>query len=312
MKNFFTISSKTIFQCALLLLFLAFLPKEGKSCIDPDSLVTVTANYNMEFTEVEIRLGNLRLMTEQPNVFCSCALSDFTGFFTYLEYVAFVESGTNTTFPNMAPWENTGAADAAWNNAQPAIGNWQGFIAEVINGGLAPTDDVELIIRASTPPGLYVSVTELDSTLQFAYLGTDAWNPIDQNLFADHQGLRNLGSDNSSLVFNEVADEYFTNLDNDILSDVKDVEQQLTFSIQPNPTDGAFQVKYALKQAAESQVNLYDITGQLIYTQTNDFQTPGQHSLLVNLPDGLLKNGMYLVEIVGTRESGVQKLMVVQ
>ena len=143
-------------------------------------------------------------MNEQPNVFCSCALGNITDFFTNLDYVAFVEGGTTIPYPNMEPWENISAADLAWQNAQPNINNWSGFIAEVINNGLGPQDEVELIIRASTPQGYFLNVNDIDSTLSLSYLGTDAWDPVEEDLIADHQGVRNIGNDNSSKVFNQM------------------------------------------------------------------------------------------------------------
>ncbi|MEM9820098.1 MAG: T9SS type A sorting domain-containing protein [Bacteroidota bacterium] len=308
MKQMFTNSS---LLCSTLLLVLCFFSniQDAKSCIDPDTVITVTTNYNMNFSEIEIRLGNLKLMTEQPNVYCSCALTSFDEFFTHLEYVAFVLTGTNTVYPNMAPWENTTAADAAWEDAQPFLGDWNGFIAQVINGGLAPSDDVELVIRASTPPGLYVNVVELDSTLSLSYLGTDAWDPVNESLFADHQGLRNLGFDISSKTYNQVADEYFLNLDGDILSDVETPQNDLRFSVGPNPFHDVLHLNYDLRQSAEVSINIYNISGQLVLHRDAGFQNQGRQSTSIPVSDGLLSNEMYFIEIQSEFEKGTQKIL---
>ena len=309
MNYFSTLCQPSSLAVSILLICFLFKAENAQSCIDPDTVITVTANYNSEFTEVELRLGNLKLMTEAPNRFCSCALGSFSEFFTYLEYVAFVNTGTNTPYPNMAPWENTQAVDDAWNNALPSYGDWTGFIGDVINGGLAPQDDVELIIRASTPPGLYVSVSELDSMLSFSYLGTDAWNPDEEDLFADHQGIRNLRSDISSIEYNEVDDAYFTALDNAILTKTNDVEPLQTFEVNPNPIDQYFQITYSLREASDVQIRLLDLNGKLVYRQSRLQQVAGLHQMTIQLSEGVLQKGMYILEVAGKNERGIQKIV---
>ena len=292
--------------------FLAITPKEGKACIDPDTVITVTTNYNSEFTEVVIILGNLKLMTEQPNVFCSCALGGYTDFFTHLEYVAFVEAGTTIPYQNMDPWENTASADDAWDNSQPIPGNWSGFIAEVINNGLAPQDDVELIIRASTPPGFFVSVGDLDSTLVLSYLGTDAWDPINEELFEAHQGVRNLGINNSSSVFVEKADSYFTELDEAIISKTTEPQNLISISVSPNPSYGSFYLDYNLKEASYIDVNIRDLNGRLLYSEPLGQQPSGPQKQFIDIPRGLLNNGLYLIEMASDVESSYLKLLIAE
>ena len=85
----------------LSLSFLSINLNSAKACIDPETLITVNTNFNEELTEIAIVLGNLKFMEEEPNVFCSCALGNITNVFTYLEYVAFVETGTTNPYPNI-------------------------------------------------------------------------------------------------------------------------------------------------------------------------------------------------------------------
>lgn len=288
-----------------------FLPNKVEACIDPDTVITVTANYNADFTEVAIVLGNLKFMTEAPNVFCSCSLASFSDFFTNIEYVAFVETGTTTPYPNMEPWENTSDADAAWNNSYPnSYGNWTGFIAEVINNGLGPSDDVELIIRASTPPGYFVSVSQIDSTLAFSYLGTDAWSPVDLALLGDHTGIRNLGSDNSSYVLVEKDNAFFEDLDGTILSTHSNDSNIQDLLISPNPNSGSFELTYSLYEASTVEFRLYDISGRLIYRKKEMPQSEGIIRASIQLPKEEISNGLYLFKILSENDHVIKKVFI--
>jgi len=263
----------------------------------------------MDFTEIEVRLGNLKFMTEQPNVYCSCALGSYDEFFTHLEYVAFVLSGTNTVYPNMEPWQNTAAANTAWNNAQPNFGEWNGFIAQVINGGLGPMDDVELVIRAATPPGYFFDVAGIDSTLSRSNLGTDAWNPTTQELLEDNQGVRDLKYGNTINAYNQVSDDYFVELDGDILLDVGSPQNQLDFSIGPNPFSNVLHLKYDLTHSSQVKILIYDISGQLVLHSVEGLQQEGRQSISLAIPEGILRKGIYLVEIQSQFEKGIQKIL---
>ena len=310
MKTNINLKMQTITSLLLILSFFSINPPEAKACVDPETIITVKTNYSSDLTEIAIVLGNLKFMEEEPNVFCSCALGGYTDFFTHLEYVAFVQTGTTTPYPNMEPWTNTVPADDAWNAAASGFGDWGGFIAEVINSGLGPDDDVELIIRASTPPGYFVEVSDMDTTLVLSYLGTDAWDPVAEDLFADHQGVRNIGNDNSSITYVEVSDDYFTSLDEGITSTTDDIRNDLSFDLSPNPTNGAFLVKYNLNESSSVTVNLRDITGRVIYAHPSKEQPDGRQELLIDIPEGVLQNGIYVVEIFSDTQRGYQKLLI--
>jgi len=295
----------------ILLLSLMFVfPKQGKACVDPDTIITVTLNFSADMQEIAIVLGNLKFMEEAPNVICSCALGSYSDFYTNLEYVAFVHTGTNTPYPNFDLWESPNAADDAWSNSQPSFSGWDGYISTVINDGLGPEDDVELVIRASVPAGYFVLVSEIDSTLALSYLGTDAWDPVTQDLMADHQGVRNLYFDASSVELNEVSDSYFAQLDNDITSSTNAPEQKLSFEVQPNPNNGSFLLKYELEEGGNTMINLRDMMGRLVHSESMGQQSGGQQHVLMDLPKGVLQNGVYIVEIVSDDVRGYHKMLV--
>ncbi len=310
MKKINKLKMQTITSLLMILSFFSIKPPEANACVDPETLITVETKYSTDLTEIAIVLGNLKFMEEEPNVFCSCALGGYTDFFTHLEYVAFVATGTTTPYPNMEPWTNSTQADDAWDTAASGYGDWSGFIAEVINSGLGPDDDVELIIRASIPPGYFVTVNDMDTTLVLSYLGTDAWDPVEEDLFADHQGVRNIGSDNSSITYEEVSDDYFTSLDEGITSAIGVIRNDLSFDLNPNPTNGAFLLKYNLNASSDVTVSLRDITGRLVYVHPREQQPDGRQEMLIDIPEGVLQSGIYVIEVFSDTQRGYQKLLI--
>ena len=143
-KHFFTLNLQKwgTMLAGLCLMALVAVPNSSRACIDPGPKVIVICNYDSTLLpmveEIELRLSNLRFMQEVPGKFCSCALNTWSSIFTDLQYVAFVDSGTNNVYPGFAPWDASMGASTSWDTDQPNLGSgWSGFIAEVIQGGLS-------------------------------------------------------------------------------------------------------------------------------------------------------------------------------
>lgn len=78
------------------------------------------------------------------------------------------------------------------------------------------------------------------------------------------------------------------------------------FELSPNPSiDGVFRIMAQLDQAAPSQLNIYNLNGQLLQSQS--FGT----SQWINHQDRVLDSGIYFIELV-SRESKQTKKLVVQ
>ncbi|MCF8246979.1 MAG: T9SS type A sorting domain-containing protein [Saprospiraceae bacterium] len=295
MKNFTSYSKFKAFM--LLFLCLGYL-QETKACIDPDTVITVTCNYAPDFTQVEIRLSNLKLHTETPNTFCSCALSSWYGAFTSPTYIAFVYEGTNTSYPNFNAWDNTVGADNAWNTEFPNYPNWSGYISEVINSGLNIDDNVEMVIRASTPPGTFAIVEELDSAMASITLGTDMWLPGEQTMAFDHPGIRNIRYDNNGFVYAVKPMSYFEQLDGDILASLADrLAKQFKITIGPNPATSQMKVNYELSNPYPVKMRILDLQGQVIANVFEGEQPPGEHTSFLNLEALIPRSGLYLLEM---------------
>ena len=280
-KEFYTFSSifNSVFSLSLLLLF-TFYSQSAKACVDPDTVATLTINYSSDFSEAEIRIGNLKLETTAPNSFCACGLSSQTDVFTYVTYIAIVYEGTNDVYPNFIPFIQTSPADDAWDGSQPALPDWNGYVAEVINGGLVADEAVEMIIRAEAPPNVMVYLSDNPnndtSALYYqTYLGTDEWDSTAMDLKEDHQAIRTfafMGQINSNVL----DTSYFTALDNDILNSIHEVGNAPIQSgkLLPNPVSDYFDLIFEIPEAVDLNLVIYDITGKVIHhIPSQRFQT---------------------------------------
>ena len=265
----------------------------AKACVSDTTIITTTVNYDPNLTSIEIRLGNLKLGTENPNVFCSCAISSWSSMFTNLDYVAFVMAGTNVPYANFQAWSSNSAASTSWDNDQPGFGGWEGFVAEVINGGLTDGTDVEMIIRASLPPGYTFSV--LDSSVTVSSVGTDKWDNTTQTLYAAHQKVRNLSSDASSYVLNSKPDTYFAALDNDILSSTLFQNRPIqALSVFPNPVMDEINMSFELPNPQDITVKVVNMAGETILQKDLGKIQAGNQKIPLKI-DGTWSDGYYLL-----------------
>ncbi len=188
-----------------------------------DTFVTVTCYYDtVDYSDIVIVVSNFDLFGSSPNHFCSCGVNNYTNLFTDITYVAFVDSGTTDPVVGFEPWTPSSPAVSAWNTALQ--GNWSGFVAEVGASGLPNADPVELIVKASLPPGYYFSL--LDSQLTVTQIGSDEWDPVNQTLSQGHMHITNswefwnrtmIGS--SQTTIDAMAPECGVT-DNEIVSDI--------------------------------------------------------------------------------------------
>jgi len=304
-KTFYTISStiKSLIPLALLLFF-TFYTQTAKACVDPDTIATLTVNHSMDLSEVEIRIGNLKLETEAPNTFCSCGLSSETAVFTYVTYIAVVYQGTNDVYPNFVPFTQTSPADAAWDGSQPALPDWNGYVAEVINGGLVADDAVEMIIRAEAPPGVLVEIqsdpqNDTSALYYQTWLGTDAFDQSTMDLVEDHQAIRTFGF-MSNISVNELPQSYFDELDAMITStnEVGNLPIQAS-KLSPNPVSDYFELSFDLLEAADLSLVIYDITGKVIYQVPSQRFDVGQQNMTISVVGILPKSGVYIASLQG-------------
>jgi len=289
----------------------------AKACISPDTLPTVTLNYDPTFTECEIRVSNLRLMTEAPNKFCTCAVSSYSTIFTNLLYVAFVDSGTNNPYANFAPWDANASASTSWDASTAGGGypDWSGFVAEVINTGLSPTNAVELIIRAELPPGYTVSF--LDSTLSSTFLGTDEWDPVGDSVKAAHQGLASFGQVSNALV--EKPMSYFSAIDSTVdayydslATNLKSFDGSVFgLSVGPNPAHSEVTLQVSGEWARETlEVELVDASGRSIWLTPEFLDPVGIATRRLRIRHLPQTPGLYVIRVHGQHAIRQEKLVI--
>ena len=305
-KEIYTSFSKYSLIPICLLLFFVFYGQSAKACVDPDTVATLTLNYSADFSEVEIRIGNLKLETSAPNTFCSCGLSSETAVFTYVTYIAMVYQGTNTIYPNFIPFMQTSPADAAWDGSQPALPDWNGYIAEVINGGLVADEAVEMVIRAEAPPGVLVEVSgdpQSDTSAFYyqTYLGTDEWDPNTIDLKEDHQAIRTFGFMNDITV-NIMPQSYFDDLDATLLTSVYEVGNAavLAGKLSPNPVSQSFELSFNLQEASDLKLVIYDVFGRAVHSFPAQKFSSGKHTLSISVDGILQKSGIYIASLQGS------------
>lgn len=301
MKKELYINSSVIYSFLLLLSF-TFYSQTAKACVDPDTIATLTVNYDATLSEVEIRIGNLKLETAAPNTFCACGLSSTTDVFTFVTYIAIVYQGTNDVYPNFIPFMQTGPADAAWNGSQPALPDWNGYVAEVING-LVTDDAVEMIIRAQPPAGVIVELEEdpeSDNSALYwqTYLGTDEWDTGAMDLMEDHQAIRTFAF-MSEVTVNVQPQSYFDELDQAITTSIYEVGKApaLAGKLSPNPVTDYFELSFELPKASDLNLVIYDITGKAVHHIPSQRFQAGKHTMPVSLEGILPESGIYIVSL---------------
>ncbi|MEK7255239.1 MAG: T9SS type A sorting domain-containing protein [Bacteroidota bacterium] len=307
MKTLFTRLRSTLERCALLLLLFGSNLPFAAACIEPDTIPTVTVNYSPDFTQIEIRIGNLNLHTESPNVFCSCALSSYAGVFTNVKYIAFVKTADSSfvSYPNFSPWAENVVASVAWNNEFSSYPNWTGYVAEVINAGLNTEDAVDMVIRAEMPPGAIPNVVALDSAIAVSWLATDMWLPDQQTMAFDHTGLRNLRFENSGYFLQQMPQEYFDYLD-ELLSGTSEPGKLLfELRLSPNPAQEFLTANYVLTGLSKVKASILDLSGKLIWEDWKGEQPGGEQTIEVELTAILPKTGVYLfvLDVDGKRQT---------
>ena len=81
-------------------------------------------------------------------------------------------------------------------------------------------------------------------------------------------------------------------------------------NIYPNPFNPVTNITYRLPEHVNVQIIVYDLSGKLIKTLINEFQTPGYHS--VNWDADNLPSGVYLIRMDSGDFTQTQKVVLVK
>lgn len=80
-------------------------------------------------------------------------------------------------------------------------------------------------------------------------------------------------------------------------------------AIFPNPATDIATINYQLQNAAQVSLEVYDITGRIIHSQSFGKQTQGQHQMSIDKNQMNLENGIYLYSIIIDKEKYTGKVV---
>jgi hypothetical protein len=89
---------------------------------------------------------------------------------------------------------------------------------------------------------------------------------------------------------------------------INEYKQQLAISIFPNPTSDNLQVSYNLPTSTSVLVNMYDVTGKLVKSESKGLQYVGQQTININVSD--LARGTYTLVLRTAVGKSVAKVIV--
>ncbi|MEM0998487.1 MAG: T9SS type A sorting domain-containing protein [Bacteroidota bacterium] len=284
MKNRFTYRIKLFaFACFASLL----LAQPLRACLDYHTTVFITCHYDdPTFNEIAITVSNLRLFGGNPNDFCSCGITNYTNLFNQIQYIAFVDSGTTNPLAGFDVWTPDANSTNAWESVL-ATGDWNGFVSSVNGNGLPANTKVELIIRASLPPGYTYSI--LDSNVVATQLGTDEWDNTNQNLANTHQSVTGFWTGGSPQLIAEPANStYFQDLDNSILLSAEGPKNQAYLEVGPIPASDHLRLRLKNPHLFLDAAEIYNAAGQQVARVPLSVLHSGEAEIAVyDYPEGI-------------------------
>jgi len=78
--------------------------------------------------------------------------------------------------------------------------------------------------------------------------------------------------------------------------------------VYPNPAQNELNLPYTLKKSAQVKINIYDLTGRLVFEQPVQMQAEGNQ--LMMLPIDQLRSGVYFVELTANGHNSRRKFVV--
>ncbi|NOX47035.1 MAG: T9SS type A sorting domain-containing protein [Chlorobi bacterium] len=89
----------------------------------------------------------------------------------------------------------------------------------------------------------------------------------------------------------------------------------LNFGLYPNPSNGPVKINFLLMNPASVDVKIFNATGQMVYSRTNDNRSSGNQIILWdgNSNTGVdVSSGYYFVKVSAGNQSSVQKLVLMK
>jgi hypothetical protein len=112
----------------------------------------------------------------------------------------------------------------------------------------------------------------------------------------------------------DMSDSAITFIGGGVAEETSRVPQQWSLSVSPNPARGAFTVRYDVPRQAHVSVGVYDASGRLVRSLSDDAVAPGRYE--ARIPSGTLPAGIYFVRLdpsaVSSQPLAVTKVVVMR
>jgi len=111
---------------------------------------------------------------------------------------------------------------------------------------------------------------------------------------------------NDTLVYEWYDNPFFVGCEGSNTIVIDYLQNENTFRIVPNPSDGYFQIEFEKEQQGKFYFNLFDINGKLMHSQSEKFSN--ENGLQMSLP--FLSNGIYFLQICGEKTQSIVKIKI--
>lgn len=95
-----------------------------------------------------------------------------------------------------------------------------------------------------------------------------------------------------------------------LLEGPEDTPQQITIGAYPNPFNPTTRIRFSLPTEQAVQLNVYDVTGQLVSVLVSDVRTAGGHTFVFNGSN--LSSGLYIYTLRHNQGSLSGKLLLIK
>jgi hypothetical protein len=82
--------------------------------------------------------------------------------------------------------------------------------------------------------------------------------------------------------------------------------------VYPNPANQSSTIAYHLTSKADTKIEVVDVLGKNVFSQVNNGQAAGDHSVAISKQDLNLRNGIYFVRLMINNESTTKKLIITE
>jgi hypothetical protein len=181
------------------------------------------------------------------------------------------------------------------------------------NLALAETDRIKLDVwDPSAPTEVIVSLQNTNNDVILEMTATTSVSSAWQTLTYDPSSVI-AATDIAKFVVlfdpgNFTSDTYFfDNFEIGLASNVNDLNEVISFSTFPNPSQGVTTFRYELKSAADVNLSIYDVTGKMVTQILGGNQPSGEHQATWIADD--ISNGIYFYTLSVNGQIGSGKIV---